>query len=171
MSDRILIVRGDITQLEGVDTIVNAANTFLLGGGGVDGAIHRAAGPGLLEECLQFGGCPTGEVRVTTGHDLKARTVIHAVGPVFRDYPRHEAIHLLASCYINALKVTLEVPHAGIKVMAFPCISTGVYGFPIDLAAQVALNCVRKFMSKMGKPETVVLCAFDEQNYTALLEA
>ncbi|HWH70050.1 MAG TPA: O-acetyl-ADP-ribose deacetylase, partial [Candidatus Sulfotelmatobacter sp.] len=127
--NKIEIMEGDITKQK-VDAIVNAANTTLLGGGGVDGAIHRAAGPALLQECRKLGGCPTGEARITQGYNLPAKWVIHTVGPVWRD-GRHHEDELLANCYRNAL--ALAEQH-GIKTIAFPAISTGAYGFPLEQA-------------------------------------
>jgi O-acetyl-ADP-ribose deacetylase (regulator of RNase III) len=139
-----------------VDAIVNAANASLLGGGGVDGAIHRAAGPGLLEECRGIGGCPTGEVRITAGYRLPARHVIHAVGPRYRD-GRHGEAALLASCYRGALE--LAVAH-GVRTIAFPAISCGVYGYPVAEAAGIAVGTVRSFLDSDEMIERVVFACF-----------
>jgi len=139
--DRVSIYRGDITHVQ-VDAIVNAANTGLLGGGGVDGAIHRAAGPKLLKECRTLGGCPTGEARMTAGYNLPAKHVIHAVGPVY--HPRSTRAPLqLAGCYRISLQLATE---HGLKHIAFPAISTGIYSYPIESATQVAFEQVRKFL-------------------------
>lgn len=154
--DRVTIVIADITTLE-VDAVVNAANTTLLGGGGVDGAIHRAAGPGLLEECRGLGGCATGDAKITRGHRLEARHVIHAVGPVWRG-GSHGEERLLASCYERAILLARE---HGVRSMAFPAISTGAYGYPPDAAARVAVTTVRATLTDDTLPERVVLCAFD----------
>jgi O-acetyl-ADP-ribose deacetylase len=150
------LVRHDITTLD-VDAIVNAANESLLGGGGVDGAIHRAAGPGLLEECRRLGGCPTGEVRLTSGHRLRARWVIHAVGPIWRGGDRGEDA-LLASCYRNALTLAAE---RGFASIALPAISCGVYGFPIPRACRIAVDEITRALAAGPLPSSVLLVAFD----------
>ena len=157
---RVQLVRDDITRLA-VDAIVNAANSTLLGGGGVDGAIHRAAGPELLEECRRLGGCPTGEVRLTRGHRLPAPWVIHAVGPVWRGGGSDEDM-LLASCYRRALAVATE---RGFASVAFPAISCGVYGFPIARACRIALDEITRCLTEAVLPERVLLVAFDSGVY------
>jgi len=139
----ITITQGDITTCH-VDAIVNAANTSLLGGGGVDGAIHRAAGPKLLEECEKIGGCPTGQARITRGHALRARYVIHTVGPVWRG-GMHREDELLASCYRSSLSLALE---HGLRTIAFPAISTGVYRFPLERATSMALRETTRFLEE-----------------------
>jgi O-acetyl-ADP-ribose deacetylase (regulator of RNase III) len=162
--EKMEIRQGDITKLE-VDAIVNAANTSLLGGGGVDGAIHRAAGPELLAECRQIGGCPTGEARITKGYRLPARYVIHTVGPVYKGAPRDQAA--LAGCYRNSLE--LAVAH-GIKSIAFPAISCGVYGYPIEKACRVAIDTVGAFLADHPQLERVVFILFstgDHEVYAA----
>jgi O-acetyl-ADP-ribose deacetylase (regulator of RNase III) len=155
---RIEIVEGDITQLQ-VEAIVNAANTSLLGGGGVDGAIHDAAGPQLLDECRTLGGCPTGQVRITKGYELSAQYVIHAVGPVWHGGARGED-ELLASCYRGALELAVS---RKIESIAFPAISTGAYGFPLRRAAGIAVRTVDQFLETNLTLEKVVLCCFDKQ--------
>ena len=162
MSDeaRIEIIQGDITRLA-VDAIVNAANASLLGGGGVDGAIHRAAGPGLLAECRTLGGCKTGEAKITGGYDLPARFVIHTVGPVWHGGGSGEA-DLLASCYRNSLALACD---RRLESMAFPSISTGVFGYPIERACEVALREVRAFLSAHEFPRRVLLVCFDAEDF------
>jgi len=157
-SDRIVVVEGDITR-QRVDAIVNAANSSLLGGGGVDGAIHRAAGPELLEECRTLGGCPTGQAKITRGYRLPAKWVIHTVGPIWRGGDRGED-DLLAACYRNSL--ALAVQH-GVRSIAFPAISTGAYGFPLERATRIAVTEIRRFLEQDATIEQVVLVCFGRQ--------
>ncbi len=154
------LVKGDITLMD-VDAIVNAANESLLGGGGVDGAIHRAAGPQLLAECRTLGGCPTGEARITRGYNLKARYIIHTVGPVWHGGSRGEA-KLLASAYWNSLQLAADY---SLKSIAFPNISTGVYGYPKREAAEIATRTVNEFKQQNLHPERVVFVSFDDDSY------
>ena len=158
MKDKIRIIEGDITKQE-VDAIVNAANTSLLGGGGVDGAIHRAAGPELLEETRKIGGCPTGEARVSKGYRLPAKWVIHTVGPIWRGGHKNED-NLLASCYKNSLRAAAEL---GAKRVAFPSISTGAYGFPLERATEIAMRETRTFLKNDEGLEEVVFVCFGEE--------
>jgi O-acetyl-ADP-ribose deacetylase (regulator of RNase III) len=155
---RLQLVEADITTLA-VDAIVNAANSTLLGGGGVDGAIHRAAGPGLLAECRRLGGCPTGEARLTAGHNLPCRWVIHTVGPVWHGGTRDEP-RLLASCWRESLGLAASV---GARSVAFPAISCGVYGYPVDEAARIAVRTCASFLAANALPERVLLVAFGPQ--------
>jgi O-acetyl-ADP-ribose deacetylase (regulator of RNase III) len=154
MIEKLDIRQGDITRIE-VDAIVNAANTSLLGGGGVDGAIHRAAGPQLLAECRNIGGCPTGEARITKGYRLPARHVIHTAGPVYRGTPRDK--ELLTACYRNSLE--LAVQHHLISI-AFPAISCGVYGYPIEEACRIAVDATLKFLEAHPSLEKVIFVLF-----------
>ena len=158
--DKIEIVQGDITKLD-VDAIVNAANTTLLGGSGVDGAIHRAAGPELLAECRTLGGCQLGEAKITRGYRLPTRFIIHTVGPVWRGGKRGEP-ETLANCYRNSLQLAVE---NGIRTIAFPAISCGAYGYPIEEAAQIAVNTTREFLATTDQIEKVIFVLWDEDVY------
>ncbi len=160
MKSKIKIIQGDITKLE-VDAIVNAANTTLLGGGGVDGAIHRAAGPQLLEECRTLNGCTTGEAKITKGYNLPAKFVIHTVGPVWNG-GSHNEDKLLENCYKNSLKLAVENK---VRTIAFPAISTGVYRFPLERATKIAINEVQNFLEKNESIEQVIFVCFDERTY------
>lgn len=163
MNGPIEVKIGDITQ-QAVDAIVNAANTGLLGGGGVDGAIHRAAGPKLLAACALLRGCKTGEAKLTQGYDLPAKFVIHTVGPVWNGGKNNED-QLLANCYRNSMKLACE---NHIKTIAFPAISTGVYRFPVDRAAQIAIETVRSNLPGSGITKVIFVC-FNEINYKTYL--
>lgn len=164
MNERIELIKGDITKLE-TDAIVNAANSSLMGGGGVDGAIHRAGGPAILEECRKIiarqGNCKTGEVVITTGGLLPAKFVIHTVGPVWNGGNKNEA-EKLAACYSNSLTLAVE---NHIKLIAFPNISTGIYGYPKPQAAHIAVETVRRFLEISSVPAKVYFVCFDEENY------
>lgn len=162
--ERMELIKGDITKLK-VDAIVNAANSSLLGGGGVDGAIHRAGGKEILDECIEIrnkqGGCKTGKAVITTAGKLPAKYVIHTVGPVWRD-GNNEEEQLLANCYINSFRVAVENK---VETIAFPNVSTGVYGFPKELAAKIALEEVAKFLSTNNTIRKVIFVCFDDENF------
>jgi O-acetyl-ADP-ribose deacetylase (regulator of RNase III) len=158
MTGHMIVVQGDITR-QAVDAIVNAANERLLGGGGVDGAIHRAAGPELLKECRKIGGCPTGEARITRGYRLPARHVIHTVGPVWHGGRQGEP-ERLAACYRNSLELAVA---NGVRTIAFPGISTGVYGYPLEAATRLAMTTVRDCLARMPSIEEVRFVTFGEQ--------
>ena len=157
---RISLVLGDITEQK-VDAVVNAANRTMLGGGGVDGAIHRAAGAKLLEECRSLGGCETGQAKITKGYNLPAKYVIHAVGPIWRGGKARED-ELLRDCYLNSLNLAEQ---HGLKSIAFPSISTGAYGFPIRRAAQIATSAVRDYLSGSAEIQEIVFVCFSKSDY------
>jgi O-acetyl-ADP-ribose deacetylase (regulator of RNase III) len=159
---RIQIVQGDITKLD-VDSIVNAANTTLLGGGGVDGAIHRAAGPELLAECRTLGGCEPGQAKITRGYDLSARFVIHTVGPIWRG-GKHDEARTLVNCYRNSLKLAVENE---IRTIGFPAISCGAYGYPIEEAAHIAFKTTHEFLAVSGEIQKVIFVVWGEDVYDA----
>ncbi len=163
---KINVVQGDITRAQ-VDAIVNAANTTLMGGGGVDGAIHRAAGPGLYLACRKFNGCPTGEARITSGFNLPARYIIHTPGPIWHGGDGNER-QLLTNSYRNSLRLAEE---HGCRSVAFPSISTGVYAFPLDLAAPIALTTIRDFLDTAAVVETVTMVCYDPQTLAAYRQA
>ncbi len=156
--DKLEVMQGDITKLA-VDAIVNAANSSLLGGGGVDGAIHRAAGPELLKECRTLAGCPTGEARITKGYTLPARHVIHTVGPIYSGKPRDKT--LLTGCYQNSLKLAAE---NNVHSLAFPAISCGVYGYPIEEACKIAVDTICSFLKKNQDIDKVIFMLFSPMN-------
>lgn len=160
MAERFEVIKGDITKLK-IDAIVNAANTSLLGGGGVDGAIHRSAGPELLAECRQLHGCKTGQAKITKGYKLPAKYVIHTVGPVWQGGNKGED-ELLATCYRNSLELAAS---KGIKSIAFPSISTGAYRFPVNRAAKIAIEEIYNFMNTTSDVQKIIMICFDEETY------
>lgn len=163
---KLTLMVGDITKVE-CDAIVNAANETLLGGCGVDGAIHRAAGPELLEECRLIGGCRPGDVKVTAAYNLKAKSIFHAVGPVFRFYDQGIAAHLLSSCYLKSILLATDLKH---KRIAFPCISTGAYGYPKDIAAYIALNAMENAVYHNTGIEEFIVCCFTQEDKQIYLD-
>jgi O-acetyl-ADP-ribose deacetylase (regulator of RNase III) len=165
MEKRAFVIQDDITQLQ-VDAIVNAANNTLLGGGGVDGAIHRAAGPELLEECRKLHGCDTGQAKITKGYHLTAKWVIHTVGPVWEGGNSGED-ELLAQCYRNSLALAVQ---NGIKTIAFPAISTGAYGFPLHRATKIAVNEVNNFLQSNDSLEQAIFVCFGQNAYNSYLQ-
>jgi O-acetyl-ADP-ribose deacetylase (regulator of RNase III) len=165
MKEKLQVIQGDITTIQ-VDAIVNAANTSLLGGGGVDGAIHQAAGPQLLAECKELGGCPTGQAKLTKGYKLPAKYIIHAVGPVWRGGAKGEP-QLLAACYANCLE--LAVQHQ-IKTIAFPAISCGIYSYPLSQATTIAIKETANFLELNDTIDTVYFVCYDESIYDAYLQ-
>lgn len=166
MKTKVEVLEGDITKIA-VDAIVNAANTSLLGGGGVDGAIHRAAGPQLLEECRKIGGCPTGEARITKGYNLPSHYVIHTVGPVWMGGKNGEA-ELLASCYHSSLVLAKDNK---IETIAFPSISTGVYSYPVEAAAEIAISTINDFLRNNTLPQRVYMVCFDKFTFDTYQKA
>lgn len=160
MNSKIVLLKEDITKLK-VDAIVNAANSSLAGGGGVDGAIHRVAGPQLLAECLTLNGCETGNAKITKAYNLPSKFVIHTVGPVWRGGRSNEEM-LLEKCYVNSLQIAIE---NSLKTIAFPNVSTGVYGFPKPLAAKIAINTVEECLSSNTSFEKVIFVCFDDENF------
>ncbi len=166
MTDRYEVIKGDITK-QNVDAVVNAANSSLLGGGGVDGAIHRAAGPELVMECRALHGCKTGQAKITKGYKLPAKWVIHTVGPVWQGGNKGED-GLLAACYRNSLKIAVK---NGIKTISFPSISTGAYRFPVERAAVIAITEIKSFLETDSNIEKVWMICFDEDTYKAYNEA
>jgi O-acetyl-ADP-ribose deacetylase (regulator of RNase III) len=165
MINKIELHKGDITELD-VDAIVNAANASLLGGGGVDGAIHRTAGKKLLEECKTLNGCPTGKAKITKGYNLRAKFVIHTVGPIWSG-GNHSEDTLLANCYCNSLNLAVE---NRIKTIAFPTISTGIYHFPLECAVNIAINEVKNFLKSDNSIEKIIFVCFDEKTFQSYNE-
>jgi O-acetyl-ADP-ribose deacetylase (regulator of RNase III) len=165
MPRKIRVVRGDITTLD-VDAVVNAANTTLLGGGGVDAAIHDAAGPELLEECRRLNGCPTGEARITSGYRLPARWIIHTVGPVWKGGTRNEAA-LLAACYENSLRLAAE---KNLRSIAFPAISTGAFAYPLKDATEIAIGEVRRFTKESEALHEVLFCCYSGEHFATYMK-
>jgi O-acetyl-ADP-ribose deacetylase (regulator of RNase III) len=164
--ERILVIKGDITSQK-VDAIVNAANNSLMGGGGVDGSIHQAAGPGLLDECRKLGGCPTGEAKITGGYNLPAKWIIHTVGPIW-DGGNNGEEEILARCYKSCLAL---VDQYGIKTIAFPSISTGVFRFPLERASRIALREINAFLEGNASLEEVVIVCFNDISYQCYLKS
>ena len=160
MNNKIEIIQGDITTLQ-IDAIVNAANTSLLGGGGVDGAIHAAAGAGLLKECRDLNGCATGEAKITHGYSLPSKWVIHTVGPIWQGGDNNED-KLLSNCYTNSLKLAVKY---NIKSIAFPAISTGIYGFPLERATKIAINCINNFLQNDNYIDKIYFVCHGKSTY------
>lgn len=165
IKNRIEITKGDITKLN-VDAVVNAANESLLGGGGVDGAIHRSAGPELLEECIGWGGCKPGEAKITKGYNLPAKWIIHTVGPIWME-GNHNEDTVLRNCYENCLAIAEKY---SIKTIAFPSISTGAYGFPIERASDIAIKAAVEYLCKRAAPEIVIFACFSKLDYSIYVE-